>query len=112
MLSLLQISSCHKQIKNSVVSTDSDLSSTIENVKAELPSIHDVKSWEQALQLAVAKSAIELGEALLKQTAVLLPNMYDSFVKCLNATAKTCGIPMNLVILGLGVNFLLCWITI
>ena len=68
-----------KHLKNLVKSTDSDLRALIDKLKQDLPVISDVLNFDSALQYVTSTSAIWLGEALLKQTAMLLPQVYATF---------------------------------
>ena len=62
-----------------VSSTDSDLSTLINKIREDTPAVIDIHTVDQAVHYASNLSAIQVGEALLKQTAMLLPDIYDFF---------------------------------
>ena len=66
-------------LNRTVHSTDSDLVSLIDRIKQDIPEVSDIQTLDQALTYASTFSAIHVGEALLKQTAVLLPSIYEVF---------------------------------
>ena len=68
-----------KHLNRTVHSTDSDLGSLIDRIKQDIPEVSDIQTLDQALTYASTFSAIQVGEALLKQTAVLLPSVYKVF---------------------------------
>ena len=92
-------SACYKShlitIKNSmskVESTDIDHSSLLDRLRQQLPQDCDVHTIDQALHYGATIAAIHVGEALLKQTAVLLPEAYEIFCDIVNIIIITNGI--------------------
>ena len=84
-----------KHLKNLVKSTDSDLRALIDKLKQDLPVISDVLKFDSALQYVTSTSAIWLGEALLKQTAMLLPQVYATFKEKLLKITNEHGIAIT-----------------
>ena len=84
-----------KHLKNLVKSTDSDLRALIDKLKQDLPVISDVLNFDSALQYVTSTSAIWLGEALLKQTAMLLPQVYATFKEKLLKITNEHGIAIT-----------------
>lgn len=70
-----------KCLKSVVDSTDSDLSTLINSIKEDTQTIIDIHTVDQALHYASNLSAIHVGEALIKQRAMLLPDVYEFFYK-------------------------------
>ena len=68
-----------KHIKQSVQSTDSDLKNIISTIKHSLGTVGEIQTFESAVEYAARLVAIDVGEALLNQTAILLPQAYDIF---------------------------------
>ena len=68
-----------KHLNRTVHSTDSDLGSLIDRIKQDIPEVSEIQTLDQALTYASTFSAIQVGEALLKQTAVLFPSIYEVF---------------------------------
>ena len=66
-----------KHIKKSVQSTDIDLIAVIDKIKTNISK--EIVGYEDALTCASCLSAIYVGQALLKQTALLLPHVYEYF---------------------------------
>ena len=64
-----------KHIKKSVISTDLELRVLISELRHSVPSLSGVKSFEQAVSYTVRSLAVGVGEALLKQAAMLLPEL-------------------------------------
>lgn len=67
-----------KHIKNLVMSNDEDLKDLISEIKQKMPRLSEVISWEIAIDYTVRSLAVSVGEALLKQTAILLPPVYEN----------------------------------
>ena len=65
-----------KLINNTVHSTDVDLRLLIAKIQLDTPIASDVHTLDQAIHYTSNTLAIEVGEALLKQTALLLPSIY------------------------------------
>ena len=63
-------------MQNSSHSTDTDLQQVIATLKRDLPYIN---TFDDALSYVAQFSVINVGETLLKQNALLLPDIYDSF---------------------------------
>ena len=57
--------------------------------------ISDVHIFDQALSYVAHFSAIHVGEALLKQNALLLPHVYDIFTNKVMEITKVHGIILN-----------------
>ena len=70
-----------KQMHNTTSSRDNELCSLIDALKqqASAYNLADINTIDQTLSYAALFSAIYVGEALLKQSALLLPDVYDSF---------------------------------
>ena len=62
---------------NTTTSTDADLASLIDKIKNEISSTSDIHTADQALSYAAHMSAVHVGEALLNQTSLLLPDVFD-----------------------------------
>ena len=70
-----------KHTSNTANSTDQDLSSLIDKLKTELEDEGEISTQDQAVLHAVHRSAILVGETLLEQNAILLPQVFDYFEK-------------------------------
>ena len=70
-----------KHTINTANSTDQDLSSLIDKLKTELEDEGEISTQDQAVLHAVHRSAILVGEMLLEQNAILLPQDFDYFEK-------------------------------
>ena len=81
-----------KQVQSSTCSTDDDLVSRIEGIKSNMCIRSEIRTFEQVVTHAVQVSAIYVGESLLKQTALLLPDVYDSFMSYVMETSQLCNI--------------------
>jgi len=81
-----------KHIKNLVVSIDTDLKSLILEIKQSTPMLSEIKTWENAINYTVHSLAITVGKALLKQTAILLPQIYSTFKLELESIARNCRV--------------------
>ena len=81
-----------KHNTQSVQSTDSELQELISKIKCSLPNLTEIKKYENALDYVVRSLAISLGDALLKQTAMLLPQLYAIFRERLVGVTGKCGI--------------------
>ena len=68
---------CAKHIKQSVQSTDSDLKNIISTIKHSLGTVGEIQIFESAVEYAARLVATDVGEALLNQTTILLPQTYD-----------------------------------
>ena len=75
----------HKQ-NTTVISTDIDLNSILNGITLQLSDTTTINSLEEALSHAARFTALHVGNALLKQTALLLPDMYEYFVEKVRAT--------------------------
>ena len=86
-----------KHLQNSTQSTDSDLAILLDKIKGEIPALSEVHTFDSALLYvsSMCAIAIHVGEALLKQTAVLLPQIYDNFKTELLAVIQERGITSN-----------------
>lgn len=84
-----------KHIQNCIRSTDSHLSTLIDKIKEEIPNPCNIQTYDSALQYAASISAIQVGEVLLNQTAILLPEVYDNFIKELMRINEQYGITIN-----------------
>ena len=63
-----------------VNSTDADLCSVIDRNKHEMCDTSDIHTLDQALSHVAQLSAVHVGEALLKQNALLSQDIYNFFV--------------------------------
>ena len=68
-----------KHLNNTVTSTDADLVQTMDKIKHETGDLFDVRTLEQAILYASRITAVHVGETLLKQNALLLPDVYEFF---------------------------------
>ena len=84
-----------KRLQSLVSSTDSDLSTIINKIREDTPAVIDIHTIDQAIHYASNLSAIHVGEALLKQTAMLLPDINNFFLNELNKTIKMRGITIK-----------------
>ena len=81
-----------KHTQKNITSTDVDLSTQIKRIKSEMSSLSDIHTLDQAITHAVHLSAVYVGEHLLKQTALLLPDVCDIFNDYVTETIGLCGI--------------------
>ena len=81
-----------KHVQSTSLSTDTELHELMAKLKNELVDIVDISTLDHALSYAAHFSAILVGEALLKQNALLLPDVYDSFLKKLEQVIQLRGI--------------------
>ena len=81
-----------KHIKNLAISTDADLKDLLLSIKQSLPRLSEMKSWDDAVDYTVGSLAVTVGEALLKQTAVLLPQVYVTFKSELDSVIRQCEV--------------------
>ena len=79
-----------KHIKQSAQSTDSDLKNIISTIKHSLGTVGEIQTFESAVEYAARLVAIDVGEALLKQTAILLPQAYDGKKNLAFSWVHTC----------------------
>ena len=84
-----------KHMQNSSHSTDADLQQVIDTLKRDLPDIVHINTFDDALSYVAQFSAINVGETLLKQNALLLPDVYDSFTKKLKQVTQLCNITVG-----------------
>ena len=83
-----------KHLKGSVKSTDEDLTSLIKRMKDTLPSPSNLRTFDDAMAYVSNSLTIYVGDALLKQTALLLPEVYDTF------TSQLCDLTTQLNVTG------------
>ena len=85
---------CYASYKAYLVttSTDADLATLLDKIKNETSSTSHIHTPHQALSYAAHMSAVHVGEALLNQTALLLPDVFDYFHEKLQEITKLCGI--------------------
>ena len=81
-----------KHTLNTSTSTDVDINSQIEGIKSQMCNLSDIHTIDQAYTHAVHMSAVHVGECLLKQTALLLPDVYDTFISYVTETTGLCNI--------------------
>ena len=62
-----------KHLNNTISSNDADLSSLLQQVKHNMTQLSDVHTTTQIITYATHYSAVYVGEILLKQNAILLP---------------------------------------
>ena len=92
MLCVLQSTIIIIRHLDNTISTDDDLFQTINRIKCEIGDISGIHTLEQATLYAAQISAVYVGEALLKQNGLLLPDMYKSFLEKLLDTIQSCRI--------------------
>ena len=84
---------------DNTISTDDDLFQTINRIKCEIGDIKyyhaGIHTLEQAILYIAQISAVYVGEALLKQNALLLPDVYESFLEKLLDTIQSCRINVD-----------------
>lgn len=68
-----------KHLQKTINSTDSDLRATLNKIKEEMSCITTIHTTDEAFLYAAHSCALDVGDALLKQTALLLPDVYDNF---------------------------------
>ena len=68
-------------IENRTPSLDQDLIEALKKIKSEVQSVDKIKTEEQALTHSVCRAAILVGETLLDQNAILLPEVWEYFEK-------------------------------
>ena len=66
-------------MSNTTSSSDDDIRSLLDRVKLNMLDLAAVNTTSQVLSYATDYSAIYVGEILLKQNAILLPDVYDHF---------------------------------
>ena len=84
-----------KHTHNTTNSTDADLSILIDRIKSEMCATSDVHTVDQAISYVADFSAVYVGEALWKQNALLLPDVYDYFHNKLLEITKLRDIVLN-----------------
>ena len=84
-----------KHTHNTTNSRDADLSILIDRIKSEMCATSDVHTVDQAISYVADFSAVYVGEALWKQNALLLPDVYDYFHNKLLEITKLRGIVLN-----------------
>lgn len=84
-----------KHINNTTSSTDQDLCCIIDQVKTELQDNQEICTQDQALMHSVRMSAVLVGETLLKQNAILLPEVFDYCERVFNDVSTSQGIARN-----------------
>ena len=84
-----------KHTNNTTSSTDQDLCCIIDRVKTELQDNQEICTQDQALMHSVRLSAVLVGETLLKQNALLLPEVFDYCERVLNDVTISQGIALN-----------------
>ena len=68
-----------KHLSNTISSNDADLSHLLQQVKHNMIQLSDIHTTTQIISYATHYSAVYVGEILLKQNAILLPDVYDHF---------------------------------
>lgn len=68
------------------VNTDAGLTDLIVDIKQNLPTT--LETWENIIDYTARSLAVRVGEALLKQTAILLPRLYATFKLEVDSVAK------------------------
>ncbi len=79
-------------VKNVVISTDANLADLIVDIKQNLPRLSEIKTWENVIDYTARSLTVRVGEALLKQTAMLLPRLYDTFKLKVESVAEKCEV--------------------
>ena len=82
-------------MNSTVHSTDADLHLLIAKIQLDTPIASNVHTLERAIHFTSNTLAIEVGEALLKQTALLLPSVYERFCDKLTEITRSRGIIIN-----------------
>ena len=78
-----------KHLQNTVNSTDVDLSATLDKIKEEMAHIMStLYTMDQVLLYASHSCALRVGDALLQQTVLLLPDVFDYFCEKSNEIMK------------------------
>lgn len=80
---------------DNTISTDDNLFQTLNRIKCEIGDISGIHTLEQAILYAAQISAVYVGKALLKQNALLLPDVYESFLEKLLDTVQSCRINVD-----------------
>ena len=81
-----------KLLNSTVHSTDVDLHILIANIQLDIPVVSDAHTLDDYTSNTLA---IEVGEALLKQTALLLPSIYEKFCDKPKEITRLRGIIIN-----------------
>ena len=76
-----------------IISTDADLSQLLNSLKLSLAAIHTVKNIDDIISRAMQQTSIYVGELLLRQEALLLPSVHDTY-------AAECSCAANLDVEG------------
>ena len=82
-------------IKHVQNTSTSDLCQLLDTLKKQLSDITDIVTFDHALSYIAHYSAITVGEQLLKQNALLLPDVYDSFTTKLKHIVQVRGIKLE-----------------
>ena len=61
----------------------------IQQLKMELNNERELSTQEHAVLYAVCKSAVLVGETLLEQNAILLPEVFDYFISTYNTVKQS-----------------------
>ncbi|XP_064384664.1 uncharacterized protein LOC135333611 [Halichondria panicea] len=84
-----------KRLKGSVKSTDSDLQLLLDKIESDIPILSNVRTSDEVLSYVSSLSAIHVGKAILKQTALLLPEVYETFKIKLSKMASEMNITVD-----------------
>ncbi len=68
-----------KLVQHTHTSTDEDLEAILTQLREQIPEIDQVSTVDGVIMCAVTTTAIMVEENLLKQQAMLLPDIYDTF---------------------------------
>ena len=74
-------------------STDADLNSLLDKIRSEMFGMSSIQ--DHVLSFATRLSAIDVGHALLQQSALLLPDVYSLFCENLTQIANEHNITIN-----------------
>jgi len=84
-----------KHATNSVESMDSDLNALISQLKSQLSELTTIKTTEELVSYTMSFISIHVGEVLLDQGALLLPNIYEMFCNKLGEISKIYNIEVS-----------------
>ena len=84
-----------KHKRSATTSSDENLTTLLKQIKAEMGTMSGIQTEEQALTFAAQSSALEVGRALLDQTAVLLPEVYEGFRCSLEVITKQSAVKVT-----------------
>ena len=84
-----------KHVTNSVESKDSDLEALVFQIRSTLPEVQKLGTADEVVSYISSEIAIYVGEMLLAQDALLLPDVYEMFQNKVDKVTSVCNIPVS-----------------